>query len=377
MGVMQDTNAGRAAATYDAMRARFSVNDGRHLYRLTAPHAGAAPYAYLWEFSRALLATLALAGMPTRVPNGVDYASAVRDHVIGLEHYWSHHARPGAYESAVVSEGGGDLYYDDNAWIGLGWIQLYRMGFTTRLDRAAELFRFAQAGWDSDDHRRAPGGIFWVQQGIGLGFTNHDRGTGATVGNAELGLHLLWFQSLDHETWPTATNMADWVWVHLRDRDHDGLYANAVLGDGRVDSNLWTYNQGVTIGANVLQFQLTEDPTYLSRATRTANAALGYFGDFQQQPPPFNSMFFQNLLMLHRHADATLQAEMLRAMQAYADWAWNRPDVRDPATDLFYFDDAGRPSGGSGQPAQLRDQGAMAQLYALLAWDPSDYIKLT
>ena len=374
---MQDTNAHRAMAAYDAMRAHFSVSTGSHLYCLTQRHAGVGPYAYLWEFSRALLAALALAGMPTGVRGGVDYSSAVRDHVVGLEEYWSQRARPGAYESALVSQGGGDLYHDDNAWIGLAWIQLYHMGFTTVLDRALELFRFAQAGWDSDDRHPAPGGIFWVQQGSGLGLTNHDRGTGATAGNAELGLHLHQLQPSNVDARAAATTMTDWVWAYLRDRDHDGLYANALLGEGRIDANLWSYNQGVVIGANVLQFQISADPTYLTRAIQTARSALSYFGDFRQQPPPFNAMFFQNLLMLHPHVDATLQADMLSAMQAYADWAWDQPDVRDPQTNLFYFDDAGRASGGSGQLAQLRDQGAMTQLYALLAWDPIDYVKLT
>jgi hypothetical protein len=104
---------------------------------------------------------------------------------------------------------------------------------------------------------------------------------------------------------------------------------------------------------------------------------LSYFGDFRQQPPPFNAMFFQNLLMLYPHVDATLQSDIVQSLRAYADWAWQNPSARDPETDLFYFDDAGQPTGGGGQPAQLRDQGAMVQLYALLAWDRADYGKLT
>lgn len=110
---------------------------------------------------------------------------------------------------------------------------------------------------------------------------------------------------------------------------------------------------------------------------QSARAALSYFGDFRQQPPPFNAMFFQNLLMLYPHVDATLQSDIVQSLRAYADWAWQNPSVRDPETDLFYFDDAGQPTGGSGQPAQLRDQGAMVQLYALLAWHRADYGKLT
>jgi hypothetical protein len=64
-------------------------------------------------------------------------------------------------------------------------------------------------------------------------------------------------------------------------------------------------------------------------------------------------------------------------MQSYADWAWNNPSARNTRTNLFYFNDAGQPVGGTNAAAQLRDQGALTQLYALLAWSASNYGKLT
>ena len=68
---------------------------------------------------------------------------------------------------------------------------------------------------------------------------------------------------------------------------------------------------------------------------------------------------------------------MLQAMQAYADWCWDPvTGARDVRTDLFSFTDAGRPAVGR-RPATLQDQGALTQLYALLAWNPADYAKLT
>jgi hypothetical protein len=67
---------------------------------------------------------------------------------------------------------------------------------------------------------------------------------------------------------------------------------------------------------------------------------------------------------------------MREAMRTYADWTWDPAHgVRDAATNLFYFTDAGRPALGQ-QPARLQDQGAMLQLYALLAWDPADFHRL-
>jgi hypothetical protein len=89
-------------------------------------------------------------------------------------------------------------------------------------------------------------------------------------------------------------------------------------------------------------------------------------------------MCFQNMLMLHvTTSDAALQRDMLSAMAEYAEWAWEpSTGAREASTNLFYFDDAGRPALGR-QPARVQDQGAMTQLYALLAWDPARYGTLT
>ncbi len=150
-----------------------------------------------------------------------------------------------------------------------------------------------------------------------------------------------------------------------------------VLPSDSIDINLWSYNQGVMIGANVLRYLLTTNNTYLTQAVGIAGKALNYYGNFTGQPPSFNAMLFQNLLMLYPYASSSLQTSILQTMQSYGDWAWNNTSARNPKTNLFYFNDAGQPTAGPGQAAQLRDQGAMTQFYAMLARSPSDYGKLT
>ncbi len=76
------TNAKRAVAAYDAMQKNFFVQDGKSLYRQTFPSTyplSGNPYSYLWEFSRALLGTLALAGVPSNLIGGPRYVSAVQN----------------------------------------------------------------------------------------------------------------------------------------------------------------------------------------------------------------------------------------------------------------------------------------------------------
>lgn len=457
--------------------------DGTSLYRETAPNSG-NPYAFLWPFSRALLGTLALAGIPANLVGGVNYAPAVQDRLHALAHYCDPtNSGPPAYASYVVPPygNGGDRYHDDNAWVALALIQAYRVGLTDSLDRPNELFAFARSGWDSEPADPYPGGIFWVEQGKGQGLTNHDRGAGATAASAGVGLHLQELtasevyaadagnrgdasDATDPRTATDAGNPGDasdprdhrdasdprhagdryatartrslgwqtmlgWVSQHLdSSRNGSGPFLNAVRRDGSIDTNLWAYNQGVMIGARVLEHRLTitrdpapsagpdasvrrvpdpavpraagptampatepaadlaavpaADPTAEPAALRAAEAIARQmpttFGDFTSQPPSFSAMCFQNLLMLHAASrDPTLQSDILHSMQRYAAWTWDpATSARDPETNLFYFTDAGQPARGS-QPAKLQDQAAMTQLYGLLAWPPANYSHLT
>jgi hypothetical protein len=380
------SNLDRATATFAAMQDSLYVTDGTSLYRETAPPSG-PEYAYLWPFSRALVGTLALAGMP----GGDRYAADVRDRMAGLERYWDRFSWTSAYASSVPGffGGGGDKYYDDNAWVSLALIQHQRMGLGTSLRRAEQLWKFAQKGWDTDRGAGIPGGVFWVQQRTGAGLSNHDRGTGATAGYAELGFHLHELSgssTYDGDGQPEAkpkslgaSNMVNWVHQNVdQSRTGSGPFWNVARPDGSIDRNVWSYNQGVMIGARVLQYRLTGDAVFLDLAQNIARQTLGTFGDFTNHPPSFNVMCFQNMLMLSAESHAEeLVAAMRHAMDAYADWTWDpSTGARDPASNLFYFNDGGHPARGR-QPARLQDQGAMVQLYALLEWAPANYDKLT
>src|SRR5205823_13951277 len=85
----QQTNANRAVAAYNAMQKYFSAPDGSSLYRETYPLArGSNTYSYLWPFSRALIGTLALAGVPASLLGGASHNAAVQDRFAGLSRYW-------------------------------------------------------------------------------------------------------------------------------------------------------------------------------------------------------------------------------------------------------------------------------------------------
>jgi hypothetical protein len=386
------TSARRAAIAYAAMQRHFWVGDGTRLYREAYPWQGGNQYAFLWPFSRALLGTLSLAGIPAGLVTGVDCAAAVADRMAGLATYWNDLSNPPAYASYVVLPlgQGGDIYYDDNVWVGLALVEQYRLGLSRSLDRASKVFEFGRAGWDRRSDDPSPGGVFWVQQGKGEGRRNHDRGAGLNAGFARLGLllhELTGSAAYDGdgvvEANPNAVgavNMVGWVGKYLDSgRNGSGPFWNVIRRDGSTDTNVWSYVQGEMVGARALQYRLTGDGRYLQQAEAIARQTLETFGTFVSQPPSFNVMCFQGLLMLAGlTADAGLRTSMLRTIGDYADWVWDPANgAHDDTTDLFHFSSSGRPSRATGAPAYLQDQGAMVQLYALLAWPAEAYTRLT
>src|SRR5437879_4504815 len=98
---VQQTNADRAVPTYNAMQQWMYAGDGSSLYRETSPATG-NPYSYLWPFSRALLGTLALAGVPASLVAGASFRSAAQDRLAALSRYWDATASVPAYDSYVL-----------------------------------------------------------------------------------------------------------------------------------------------------------------------------------------------------------------------------------------------------------------------------------
>ncbi len=364
--------AARAAQAYDVMQRRFCAAEG--LYRRDGLWRHLPGAAHLWPFARAFVATLDLSGVDPGLISGFDADAAIAERLAALERYWDRTSELSAYSSDVIgTRVGGDRYYDDNAWVGLALVQLERMRpGTGLLHRAEDVFSFAVAGWDRREDVLHPGGVFWVEQGVGAGKTNHDRNTVSNAPNAQLGLHLTELGRPLAATRGSVDPEAMYEWVNAaldagRDGDHPGtgLYWDKIRGDGTFDRALWSYNQGSMIGTNVLLHRLASaaQTEYLHRAEAIARKALAHYADrYEEQPPAFNAIFFRNLLLLHpATADRELRDEILAAMCGYADRMWARQRGRHPL----------RNAGGT-----LLDHSALVQLLALLAWDPDEYRRL-
>jgi predicted alpha-1,6-mannanase (GH76 family) len=157
-------------------------------------------------------------------------------------------------------------------------------------------------------------------------------------------------------------------WTNANLQRPDGLYWDHVGLDGTIEKTIWSYNQGVPVGVNVLLYEVTGQRHYLREAERIAAASYEYYvtgGRLDGQPAFFNSIYFKNLLLLE---SVTQETKYRKAMADYAERTWN--SRRDPATGLFHFAADGNPH------VQMIEQAAMVQIYAVLAWRPADYHRL-
>lgn len=349
----------RAEAWHAAMERHFAVGDGTGLYREHFPHRQGEPvYATEWPFSQAHIATLdvALVRRPARPTPALTLARAAQ------QRYWSPTSRTGraGHLSRVVPPlGQGDeLYYDDNEWVGLAEVQ-HHLFFrdATSLRSARAIFELVRSGWSDDPRLPSPGGVRWTQDP-----KNGDRNTVSNMPAAELGLRLHQItgdrayldDSLRYYRWTNATLQRD-----------DGLYHDHLKLDGTIDKRLWSYNQGVPVGVNVLLWRITGERRYLAEAKRIAAASYDWFvtgGRLDNQPPPFNAIYFKNLLLLENATGGTRYSE---AMRAYADRMWRTR--RDPETGLLR---------ARRSRAELINTAAMAQIEAVLAWHPADWARL-
>lgn len=355
------TAAKRAEAWRAAMERSFATSDGTGLYREETPGRRGDPlHATEWPFSQAHVALLDLAMI--RGATGARYAPALARVRKAQQLYWSKTSRtgrPGHLSRVVPPLGRGDeLYYDDNEWVGLAEVQhhLFRRDAES-LRNARAIFHLIRSGWSDDPRLPSPGGVRWTQDP-----KNGDRNTVSNMPGAELGLRL---HQITGERAFIDEAMRWYRWTNATLQRRDGLYHDHIKRDGTIDTRIWTYNQGVPVGVNVLLWRITGQDRYLAEAKRIAAASYDWFvtaGRLDDQPAAFNAIYFKNLFLLE---SVTGETRYRRAMRAYADRMWRTR--RDAVSGIFRI---------RHRRAELINTAAMAQIEAVLAWDPRDWEKL-
>ena len=333
---------------------------------LYAEELGRTSPSYLWPFSQALAATMSLAHVRTQ---GAKASFIMGAQLHGLAAYLTttppvattsaeSFASVPHFAASIASAGTpATSFYDDNDWVGIELARLYEL---TRdeaaLTLAEQIMAFEQAGWSNNPGGACPGGIPHAVSEGGAA-----RSTISTAPAAELGVQL-------YEITRNAAYLqfaeAAYAWVRGCMLLTSGLYADHLESSGEPDPEVWSYTQGVMIGAGALLYKATGNQAYLDQAYMSAEAALSYFsleilGAEGGPAPAFASIFFRNLLYL----DWILHSSTGRQLaQEYVNWAWE--SLRQP-NGLF--------SSAEGNATSLLGQAAITQIYALLSTNPASY----
>lgn len=349
-----------AAAALALQRLENEQGDTGLLHEVPSSDGGpaerAAPrFAHLWPYSQVVMGGLLLAGRRSGA-QADDPGPARR--LAALEHYWN--PEVAAYLPVADPPGpaSGDLYYDDNAWVGLALLQWSRMR-TARpaLVRAARVFSLLAGGFDRDPSKPAPGGIPWTRA---PGETT--RNTCSNGPSAELGAGLYlatgeprfleWARALEH--WTTTALLGE-----------DGLYRDHLLLDGSFEETRWSYNQGSMIAANALLHRATGDPGYLERARGVAAASLAHYsgGRLMAQPTEFNAIFLRGLLVLAAtRPDDSLHRLLLRYAEDLYTEQLDYKERLDPTSGRVI---------GRAQESSVLHQAGVIEVLALAAWPAS------
>lgn len=225
---------------------------------------------------------------------------------------------------------------DDSEWWGLTWLQAYDLTHNPKyLDMAVTIADYVYGYWDPGT---CGGGVWWnaertyknaVTNGLWIRLT-------AELHNRIRGDHVWLARSRTAWAWFTGSGM-----INDDGLVNDGL-TDACTNNGQP---VWSYNQGLAIGAGLELWRATHDPSILATVHRLADAAIGPDGlvtdgvltercDALDQSCDDNGKQFKGIFMRYWTdlVDTTHDPKYAAFLDAQADTIWN--DDRDVAGRL-------------------------------------------
>jgi uncharacterized protein YyaL (SSP411 family) len=189
------------------------------------------------------------------------YGSKAASYASALDKYWNPAGPVPGYD-VLPGPKSPDRYYDDNAWIVLGLLEIYDVtGEKKYLDKAEATMRFVMSG----ESNELDGGIYWREA---------EKKSKNTCANAPaiVGLLGLYQATKKQQYLDSALRLYAWVRAHLQDQD--GLYFDNINLQGEVARFKLTYNTALMIRANCLLYEITSDPKYIAEAQREGKAGI-------------------------------------------------------------------------------------------------------
>jgi uncharacterized protein YyaL (SSP411 family) len=221
--------------------------------------------------------------------NPAKYRPILDAYAQGLQEYWDPQPQgsPPGFNAYCSGPGGTDKYYDDNAWMVLGFLEAYKTTHDPKyLQWARTTQAFVLSGWDDT----LGGGIYWSLK-------HQSKNTCDNAPGAVGALQLAALGEPDQENW--ALRIIPWVNTTLK--DDKGLYWDNIALDGKITKWEFTYNTALMIEADILLFKMRGDRQALHAAEQSANAAIAQWQD------PVTGAFANNADFTHLLCESLIQ----------------------------------------------------------------------
>lgn len=241
--------------------------------------------------------------------------------------------------------------YDDEGWWALGWIQAYDVtNNTDYLATAVGIFNDMSGGNTTDC-----GGIWWDKDHTAVNAIANELylSVAAHLANRESDKQQYLDIALQQWEWFQGTGM-----INDDNLINDGLDDNCENDGGIV----WTYNQGVILGALVELNEASPNEQYISTAKDIASAAINELSnddgvltepcepDCGADGPQFKGIFMRNLQRLQQAAP---EDDYLTFINTNADSIWDNDRNDDGQLGLLWAGEFLDPADASSHSSAL------------------------
>jgi hypothetical protein len=227
-------------------------------------------------------------------------------------------------------------FYDDDGWWAITWIKAYDLTQKTKyLDMAKTIFKRMSGGWDT----KCGGGIYWASaKNTQDGLKNKNAIPNSLFMQTAAKLHLRTPGDMGPGSFLDWAQR-DWAWFKgtgMLTAKHQVIDSLDGLTTCKPTGPIFTYNNGVLLGALVDLAAGTGDKTLLDEADAIAHATMSMMNDgkgtLKEAPcggdicTQFKGVFMRNLLLLYQTKPAADLA-MYARHQSDAIWMTTRNDM--------------------------------------------------
>ncbi len=185
------------------------------------------------------------------------YESIMKQTIDDLEWYLVKDRQDG--HLVYASENGQEkpVFYDDNDWLAIGFIGIYKTNKKTiYLDKAKRILSFIFEGWQTKDG----GGLLWKE--FPSDFKPHEIVRNTCINAPAAYASSMIYQLTNDKTYlDWAVKIYDWTKKILKDTN-SGLYFDNISQNNIIEETYWTYNVGVMIAAGSVLYDITKDKAY-------------------------------------------------------------------------------------------------------------------